>query len=154
VTLQGEFTGPGGTFTGGGFGEFLAGGGRVTGPGTWTSDSIPAWLSRDEFVQPAHRVAQYGMDFMEAIRRGLLSTDAVRALMGDFRGLRFGGSAFPRFAEGGAVTTGGSRTLNLILGGQTFPVSGSAKVIDSLEREAALRSIASTGIAQSFVGRR
>jgi len=144
--------------SGGGFGgEFaggFAGGGRVSGPGSWTSDSILARLSRDEFVQPAFRVHQYGMDFMEAIRRGLLSTDAVRALMGDFRGLRFGGSAFPRFAEGGAVTSGGSRTLNLILGGQTFPVSGSAKVIDSLEREAALRSIASTGIAQSFVGRR
>jgi len=145
--------------SGGGFGpEFsgsgFAGGGRVNGPGSWTSDSILARLSRDEFVQPAFRVHQYGMDFMEAIRRGLLSTDAVRALMGDFRGLRFGGSAFPRFAEGGAVTSGGSRTLNLILGGQTFPVSGSAKVIDSLEREAALRSIASTGIAQSFVGRR
>ena len=154
VALQGEFTGPLGTFTGGGGGEFLAGGGRVRGPGSWTSDSVLAHLSRDEFVQPARRVAQYGMDFMEAIRRGLLSQDAVRALMGDFRGLRFGGSAFPRFAEGGVVTSGGSRTLNLILGGQTFPVSGSAKVIDSLEREAALRSIASTGIAQSFVGRR
>jgi hypothetical protein len=113
-----------------------------------------ARLSRDEFVQPAMRVHQYGMDFMEAIRRGLLSTDAVRALMGDFRGLRLGGSAFPRFAEGGAVTSGSSRTLNLILGGQSFPVTGSAKVIDSLEREAALRSMASTGIAQSFVGRR
>jgi len=145
--------------SGGGFGpEFsgsgFAGGGRVSGAGSWTSDSIFARLSRDEFVQPAFRVHQYGMDFMEAIRRGLLSTDAVRALMGDFRGLRFGDSAFPRFAEGGAVTSSGSRTLNLILGGQTFPVSGSAKVIDSLEREAALRSMASTGIAQSFVGRR
>jgi hypothetical protein len=47
-----------------------------------------------------------------------------------------------------------ARTLNLILGGQTFPTVRSAKVIDSLEREAALRSLASTGIAQSFVGRR
>jgi hypothetical protein len=99
-------------------------------------------------------VAQYGMDFMEAIRRGLLSTDAVRALMGDFRGLSFGGRV-PRFAEGGAVTASGStRSFNLVLGAQSFPVSGSTKVIDALEREAALRSMSSTGIAPSFVGRR
>jgi len=137
------------------FGLQFAAGGRVSGPGSWTSDSIPAWLSRDEFVQPAFRVHQYGMDFMEAIRRGMLSTDSVRMLMGDFSGFRFGGMVMPRFAEGGAVTAAGNvSTLNLVLGGKTFTTTGPAKVIAALEREAALAGISSTGIAQSFVGRR
>jgi len=150
IQIQGQFTGFGGQPEGAPF----AGGGRVSGPGSWTSDSILARLSRDEFVQPAQRVSQYGLDFMEAIRRGLLSVDAVRALMGDFRGLRFGGSAFPRFAEGGAVTGGGKHFTIAFAGQQFAGLTGPAKVVDALEREAALRSIASTGIAQSFVGRR
>lgn len=136
----------------------LAGGGKVVGPGTWTSDSVPAWLSRDEFVQPALRVHQYGVGFMEAIRKGLLSKDAVRMLMGDMRGFSLGGlpsalGTMPRFAAGGAVGAGSMRTLQLVLGGQTFNTTGPTKVIDALEREAALHKIASTGIPQSFVGR-
>lgn len=132
----------------------LASGGHVWGPGTETSDSILAFLSRNEFVQPARRVRQYGIGFMEAIRQGLLSTDAVRMLMGDFRGFRYGGlSGVPSFADGGSVG-GGTKVLQLVLGGQTFETTGPAKVIDALEREASLRSIAATGIAQSFVGRR
>lgn len=146
-----SFSGFGGSAEGAPF----AGGGHVRGPGGRTGDRIPAWLSDYEFVQPASRVAQYGVDFMEAIRRGLLSTDAVRALMGDFRGFRFGGQvSVPRFASGGQVGQGSSRTLNLVLDGQTFPVRGQTSVIDALEREASLRSVASAGIPQTFVGRR
>ena len=40
----------------------------IRGPGTETSDSIPAWLSHNEFVQPAAAVRHYGVAFMEAIR--------------------------------------------------------------------------------------
>jgi len=130
-----------------------AGGGHVWGPGSETSDSIWAKLSRNEFVEPASRVRQYGLDFMEAIRHGLISTDAVRMLMGDMRGFRYGGSvSVPRFAEGGAV--GGTRTLVLDLNGRRFQATGQANVIDTLEREVALREMASAGIPQSFVGRR
>jgi hypothetical protein len=42
-------------------------GGFVSGPGTKTSDSIPAWLSNGEFVQRAAAVDYYGTDFMQAI---------------------------------------------------------------------------------------
>lgn len=43
-------------------------GGEVHGPGTPTSDSIVARLSRGEFVEPYDAVSYYGADFFEALR--------------------------------------------------------------------------------------
>jgi hypothetical protein len=62
----------------------LAGGGSVYGPGDGTSDSIPALLSRGEFVIPAHVVDRWGPGFFERIRTGML---------------------MPAFADGGIATT-------------------------------------------------
>ena len=39
--------------------------GIVQGPGTTTSDSIPAHLSKGEYVIPAHIVQQYGVGFFD-----------------------------------------------------------------------------------------
>ncbi len=54
----------------------LAGGGsptgRVTGPGTETSDSIPAMLSAGEYVVRASSVRKYGERFMDAVNTGQL----------------------------------------------------------------------------------
>jgi hypothetical protein len=47
-------------------------GGRVTGPGTETSDSIPAMLSAGEYVVRASSVRKYGERFMEAVNQGTL----------------------------------------------------------------------------------
>lgn len=73
-----------------GGGLAFAGGGRVFGPGSGTSDSIPAWLSSGEFVHTARATRHYGLRFMQAI-------NSLR---------------FPRFAGGGVVggVTGGSTT--------------------------------------------
>ncbi|MBM2769926.1 phage tail tape measure protein [Burkholderia anthina] len=71
------------------YGFHLATGGRVTGPGTSTSDSIPAWLSNDEFVVRAAAVRKPGvLRLLEAINSG---RDV----------------GFPKFASGGLV--GGGR---------------------------------------------
>jgi phage-related minor tail protein len=51
-------------------------GGHIRGPGTGTSDSIPAVVngrtpirvSNDEFIQPQRAVRHYGLGFMEAVR--------------------------------------------------------------------------------------
>ncbi|HEX6969102.1 MAG TPA: hypothetical protein VF174_09870 [Micromonosporaceae bacterium] len=61
-------------------------GGRASGPGTATSDSILARLSNGEFVQPAAAVDYYGQGFMEAIRRRLIPREML-----------------PGFARGGLV---------------------------------------------------
>jgi len=47
-----------------------ASGGLVTGPGTGTSDSIPALLSNGEYVLPAKVVKRVGVKQLDALRRG------------------------------------------------------------------------------------
>ena len=68
---------------GGLVGRFAAGGqalgmrfrrlvGRIIGPGTSTSDSIPAMLSNGEFVIRASSVRKFGVEFFEALNAGRL----------------------------------------------------------------------------------
>lgn len=59
----------------------LAAGGTVTGPGTATSDSVPAWLSSGEYVTRAAAVAYYGRGVFDSLNK----------------------MALPRFATGGYV---------------------------------------------------
>ncbi|SEF34409.1 hypothetical protein SAMN05421837_107376 [Amycolatopsis pretoriensis] len=62
-------------------GTGYAEGGHIRGPGGPTGDAIPAWLSDNEYIQPADVVDYYGIGFMDDVRRKRL----------------------PRFARGGAV---------------------------------------------------
>jgi hypothetical protein len=75
----------------------FAEGGHVRGPGTETSDSIPALLSDNEFVMPAKAVRSYGVGFMEAIRKMQVPRSSFSAP-----------STVPRtarYAEGGLVSS-------------------------------------------------
>lgn len=68
-------TGTSPTTGGGGGGNrvmsmMMAGGGLVSGPGTSTSDSIPAMLSNGEFIMNAAAVRKFGAGFMSAINDG------------------------------------------------------------------------------------
>jgi len=47
-------------------------GGYISGPGTGTSDSIPARLSNGEYVVRAAMVSHYGVGFLHALNRGQL----------------------------------------------------------------------------------
>lgn len=53
-----------------GSGVMKSGGGAVFGPGTDTSDSIPAWLSNNEYVIRAKSVKKYGLAMLNAINAG------------------------------------------------------------------------------------
>ena len=88
------------------YGFHLATGGRVTGPGTSTSDSIPAWLSNEEFVVRAAAVRKPGvLRLLEAINSG---QDLGFAKFAN-GGLVGGGSA-----GGGALSApGGGVELNI-----------------------------------------
>jgi hypothetical protein len=55
-----------------------AGGGYVSGPGSSTSDSIPANLSDGEFVVQASSVKKFGRGFLNSINRGQLPSAARR----------------------------------------------------------------------------
>ncbi|MFJ9394661.1 hypothetical protein ACIRQT_07225 [Streptomyces californicus] len=50
-----------------------AGGGPIDGPGTSTSDSVPIWASRGEFMMQAKSVDKYGVSFMRAVNDGTLN---------------------------------------------------------------------------------
>jgi hypothetical protein len=83
----------------------LAGGGLVSGPGSGTSDSVPARLSTGEFVMRAAAVQDWGVDRLAAMNRGL-HVPSIR------------GKSIPRFAEGGLVQGAGGRggAMDLKLG--------------------------------------
>lgn len=51
-------------------GIFKAAGGHVRGPGTGTSDSIPAYLSNGEYVIKQKSVSKYGTGFLDAVNAG------------------------------------------------------------------------------------
>lgn len=91
--------GAGGTFSFGAIAGFegigFATGGPVYGPGTSTSDSIPALLSRGEFVLPARAVQAIGLQTLEKLRgvtapsdvsASFLSGIAARYAMGGYVG--------------------------------------------------------------------
>lgn len=63
-------------------GQKRAQGGHIRGRGTETSDSIPAWLSHNEYVLPAKAVRYYGVEQLDAMRERKM----------------------PRYAAGGSVT--------------------------------------------------
>lgn len=69
----------------------IATGGHIRGPGTATSDSIPAWLSDGEYVVRAAAVDRYGVGLFDRINSLQLasggSVGSARASSGDVAGL-------------------------------------------------------------------
>jgi TP901 family phage tail tape measure protein len=74
----------------------VASGGSVSGPGTGTSDSIPAMLSDGEYVIRAAAVKKLGRKFLDAINQGTLP------------GFKLGGMS----EDDGMMYMGGSRYFN------------------------------------------
>ena len=114
----------------------MATGGFVSGPGTSTSDSIPAWLSSGEYVVRAAAVKRYGVGLMHAIN----------GMAAPRRGFGFAsGGLVPPSSVAMAGGSSGGRGLTLVLDGKSFGgMSGSNDAMDALERYAIARRISST----------
>ena len=85
ATIVAACTGGGGGFAArwkGAFGKVFASGGSVAGPGTGTSDSIPAMLSNGEYVLNAHAVDRLGVPFLNGLNTGRLRGFASGGLVG------------------------------------------------------------------------
>lgn len=98
----------------------FATGGLIRGPGTSTSDSIPALLSNGEYVIRAAAVRKLGLQNLDWLNKGL---------------------PIPRFADGGLVGAVSSMepagpknlgTLNLDVGGDTFQVFANQSQVDPM----------------------
>ena len=59
-----------------------AAGGAIHGPGTSTSDSVPAMLSDGEYVIKASSVDKYGLNFLNALNAGTLKSTIYRSTGG------------------------------------------------------------------------
>lgn len=101
--------------------------GRITGPGTSTSDSIPAVLSNGEFVMRARAVRQWGVGFLEHLNAGVARFSsplayALGGVAGDV-GFREPVSAAP---------ARDTVNINLTIGGQPIALSGARDQAQSL----------------------
>lgn len=125
-------------FSGGGGG--YASGGYISGPGTGTSDSIPAWLSNGEFVVRAAAVRRFGVDFFRKLNGMSLDPSAMLGRYG-FASGGFVGS-LPAMASSASSS---SRTFNLVIDGRNFGnLTGQAGTIDALEKFASIRQLSAT----------
>ena len=111
ATIVAACTGGGGGFAArwkGAFGKGFATGGTVDGPGTGTSDSIPAMLSNGEYVLNAHAVDRLGVPFLNGLNTGRLRGFASGGLVGS-------GGAYNRPASvaSSSSSTSSSITLNV-----------------------------------------
>lgn len=85
ATIVAACTGGGGGFAArwkGAFGKAFASGGSVAGPGTGTSDSIPAMLSNGEYVLNAQAVDRLGVPLLNGLNTGRLRGFASGGLVG------------------------------------------------------------------------
>lgn len=90
----------------GAFGNAFASGGSVAGPGTGTSDSVPAMLSNGEYVLNAQAVDRLGVPFLNGLNTGRLRGFASGGLVG------FGG-AYNRPASVGSSSSSTSNSITL-----------------------------------------
>lgn len=108
-----------------------ADGGLLQGAGTKTSDSIQIWGSKGEFMQPAHAVDFYGVDFMEAIRKRRLPRFADGGLLG--AATAAGGPAFaprPAAAVIVRVPVSETHTRTIQTGDVVLPAANPAEFED------------------------
>lgn len=109
ATIVAACTGGGGGFAARwskAFGKGLATGGSVTGPGTGTSDSIPAMLSNGEYVLNAQAVDRLGVPFLNGLNTGRLRGFASGGLVGS-------GGAYNRPASVGSSSSSTSSSITL-----------------------------------------
>lgn len=109
ATIVAACTGGGGGFAArwkGAFGNAFASGGSVAGPGTGTSDSVPAMLSNGEYVLNAQAVDRLGVPFLNGLNTGRLRGFASGGLVGS-------GGAYNRPAGVGSSSSSTSNSITL-----------------------------------------
>jgi hypothetical protein len=127
--------------TGGGNVEGHAAGGMIDGPGSTTSDSILARLSRGEFVTRAAAVQKYGSDFFHSLNNMTLPGFAMGGLV-----------PAPVRMSGGGGSGPATSTVNLSIDGRSFgSLRGSKSTVDDLSAFAISRQTSAAGSNPSWM---
>lgn len=104
-------------------------GGHVTGPGSGTSDSIPAYLSNGEYVVRAKSVQKYGTHFLDRVNAGHYAT----------------GGLVQRFATGGQIEFDYNRKSGNYSGDQgvsaLFSLYGDSQLSPLFRRQAGIAAL-------------
>lgn len=110
-----------------------AAGGPVYGPGTSTSDSIPAWLSDGEYVVRAAAVDKYGIGFLDRLNSMHLADGGLATHSGAL-GLANGGSARRQDPVAAALWQSGHRdpSAELIAGMTVRQLARLGRAFDDL----------------------
>ncbi|WP_108460230.1 hypothetical protein [Devosia naphthalenivorans] len=124
-------------------------GGLIRGPGTGTSDSIPARLSDGEFVVRASQTAKH-LDLLRAINDGKVAAFATGGLVGDGSAIRAANDNV-RFANnnGAPVVTINAPVTVTASGGTEAQNNDLAKRM-SRQMEATMRGLVASEIAKSM----
>jgi phage-related protein len=126
---------------GGGGGSGHARGGLIRGPGTATSDSIPAWLSNNEFVMSARAVRKFGVAAMARMNAGLAPGFARGGLVN---------SSLLAAASAKGGNNGPMRVINLNIGGENFPgLLAPEEIAAKLQAFSIRKKVVSAGRKQS-----
>lgn len=129
-------------------------GGQINGRGSSTSDSIPIWASRGEWVIRAQAAQYYGRRFMSMVNSMRLPRDFNLAALTDGAML---GVPMARFATGGEVgAQQGSRVLNLTLPGlgSFNGLTGPDETMERLQMAAVRSQLRSAGRPPGWYGGR
>lgn len=112
VTNNGGSTGKGSSGAGGGGGGGIgwATGGAIAGPGTGTSDSIPAWLSNGEYVLRSAAVRSLGTGYLDALNH--YGSAAIHRATGG--PVSRGFSPVGHYASGGPAVTPRSADMTIV----------------------------------------
>ena len=131
------------------FGPGFAEGGKVSGPGTGTSDSIMARLSNGEFVMKAAAVRKYGAGFMHAINNGFVSLKGFAAGGMVDAAAAMSGFSSPNLQPAMASVSGNQtsgRPLNLIMpNGEVVRATTSESTAKKLEKDLRRADVSKTG---------
>lgn len=92
-----------GVYMGGG--QAMARGGYVSGPGTGTSDSIPALLSNGEYVIKADAVKKLGLDRLNLLNSGILPRFFRGGLAGGSGGYQYARDEMVRAKQAGNISS-------------------------------------------------
>lgn len=120
-------------------------GGAVRGPGSGTSDSIPAMLSNGEYVIRASSAAKYGRAFLDAVNSGTYSARTGVAGTAAGQGLAAGltGSV-------GLVEAASRRMASAVIVG----IKGELQISSPSKRTAALAKDVGAGLVKGLTGSR